>query len=120
MKKYLIYLLIFLLTIIQGAFGGPNLVLLLVLFYAGVHSPKKVFWLAFLSGILIDLATGGPIGLSSFLLLITYYLLLIFSRRFNLQNPVLFAFFVLLASRGSLVLAILALGFKEASRRWRL
>jgi len=120
MKKYLILWLIFIFALIQGAFGGPNFVLLLVLFWTGVQNPKKVFWLAFLTGLLLDLATGGFLGLSSFLLLVISYLLIVFSRRFNLQNPIFFAFFVFLVSRGSLVLAILALVFKEAGRRWRL
>lgn len=121
MKNYLIFLLIFVFSLIQGTFGGPNLILLLILFWAGFHSPKEVFWLAFLSGLLLDLATGSPIGFSSFFLLLSSYFLLLLSRRFDTNHPVFFGLFTLAASgfwsyaiwrffdfRQALILALLA------------
>lgn len=85
MKKYWVLMLIFIFSLIQGAFGGPNLVLFFILFLAGWYSSKKVIWLAFFSGILLDLATGAPLGSSSFRFLILSYLLIVLSRRFNLR-----------------------------------
>jgi len=125
MKPYLILIPIFLLAILQGAFLKLNLVLLLVLTWAVFRPPKEVVLIAFSSGLLLDLAKGMPLGLSSLLLLIACFLLLLYRRRFDSLHPVFLPIFVFLASvlnslifnrywfwLESLILALLALGVR--------
>lgn len=123
MKPYLILIPIFFLALLQGAFLKLNLVLLLVLTWAAFRPAKEVLFLAFFSGLLLDLAKGMPLGLSSLVFLIASYGLLLYSRRFDSLHPVFLPAFVFLASifyflifnrywfwRESLVLALIALG----------
>lgn len=123
MKQYLILIAIFFLALLQGAFLKLNLVLLLVLTWAAFRPAKEVILVAFASGLLLDLAKGTPLGLSSFLFLISCCLLLLYRRRFDSLHPAFLPISVFLISyllslisygRGlwfeSLVLALLALG----------
>lgn len=125
MKPYLILIPIFFLAILQGAFLKLNLVLLIVLTWATFRPPKEVILVAFTSGLLLDLAKGMPLGLSSLLLLITCYLLLLYRRRFDSLHPIFLPIFVFLIScflslisyrhwlwLESLILALLALGIR--------
>ena len=123
MKSYLILLPIFILALFQGAFLRLNLVLLLVLAWAAFRPPREAILVAFASGLLLDLAKGMPLGLSSFLFIIACYLLLLYRRRFDSLHPVFLPIFVFLSSTfynmvfnrywywlESLILALLALG----------
>jgi len=123
MKSYLILLPIFILVLFQGAFLKLNLVLLLVLTWAAFRPAKEVLLVAFASGLLLDLAKGMPFGLSSLVLLLASYFLLLYRRRFDSLHPVFLPAFVFLASifyflffnrywfwRESLILALIALG----------
>lgn len=125
MKPYLILVLIFLLTILQGAFLKLNLVLLIVLTWATFRPPREVILVAFVSGLLLDLAKGMPLGLSSIIFLISCYLLLLYSRRFDSLHPAFLPIFIFLISYclslisyrhgfwlESFVLALLALGMR--------
>jgi len=125
MKPYLILIPIFLLALFQGAFLKLNLVLLLVLTWATFRPPKEVILVAFSSGLLLDLAKGMPLGLSSLIFLVASYLLLLYRRRFDSLHPVFLPIFVFLASTfyslifnrhwlwlESLILALLALGVR--------
>lgn len=98
MKSYLILLPIFFLALLQGAVLPVNLVLLVVLVWAAMRPSKESLMVAFFSGVFLDLAKGTPLGLSSLLLLITSYLLLLYSCRFDPAHPVFLALFVFLAS----------------------
>lgn len=125
MKQYLILIPIFFLALFQGAFLKLNLVFLLVLVWAAFRSPREVILIAFFSGLLLDLAKGMPLGLSSLIFLVTSYLLLLYRRRFDSLHPVFLPVFVFLASTfyylvfnrywlwlESLILALLALGVR--------
>lgn len=125
MKSYLILVPIFILALFQGAFLKFNLVLLLVLAWAAFRSPREVILIAFASGLLLDLAKGTPLGLSSLILLIASYLLLLYRRRFDSLHPVFLPVFVFLSSTiyelvffhywfwvESFILALLALGVR--------
>lgn len=125
MKPYLILIPIFFLAILQGAFLKLNLVLLIVLTWAVFRPSKEVILIAFVSGLLLDLAKGIPLGLSSFLFLISSCLLLLYRRRFDSLHPVFLPTFIFLISYflslisyrhwywlESLVLALLALGIR--------
>jgi len=98
MRSYLILIPIFLLSLIQGAVLPLNLILLLVLVWTVVRPPKESLIVAFFSGIFLDLAKGTPLGISSFVLLVTSYLLLLYSRRFDAAHPIFFSLFVFFAS----------------------
>ncbi|HUV43117.1 MAG TPA: rod shape-determining protein MreD [Patescibacteria group bacterium] len=123
MKPYLILILVFFLAILQGAFLRLNLVLLLVLAWAIFRPTKEVFLVAFFSGLLLDLAKGMPLGLSSLIFLVVVFLLSLYSRRFDSLYPLflpVFVFFSSLVYRfifshywfwfESLILALVALG----------
>jgi len=100
MKFYLILLPIFILALIQGAVLPLNLVLLVVLFYAAFNSGKESLLVSFFSGLILDLAKGISLGLSSLLFLVFSFMLVLYSRRFDASHPVFLALFVLLAGLG--------------------
>ena len=97
MKSYLVLFPIFFLALFQGAFLSLNLVLLSVLLWATFKPVKEVLWVAFWAGLMLDLAKGTAIGLSSCLLLIVCLCLLLYRRRFDVFHPVFLPFFVFLA-----------------------
>lgn len=95
MKNFLILLPVTLvLALLQGTFLPLNLLLLLVILVAVVKSGKASAFLAFWSGFLLDLASGAPLGLSSFLFLIFSFILFLYRRRFDPNRPFLLLFFV--------------------------
>jgi len=98
MKPYLVLLPIFLLALIQGAVLPLNLVLLIVLIWTIIRPPRESLIVAFFSGIFLDLAEGTPLGLSSSILLLTSYILHLYSRRFDPSHPAFLALFVFLSS----------------------
>lgn len=123
MKPYLILVPILILALFQGAFLKLNLVLLFVLVWASFRPSREVILVSFVSGLLLDLAKGTPLGLSSLVFLVVGYLLLLYRRRFDSFHPAFLPLFAFLASSldglifsrswfwfNSLVLALLALG----------
>lgn len=125
MKGYLVLLLITFFALFQGAFLKLNLILLLVLFWACFRPAKEVVLIAFSSGIILDLAKGTPLGLSSLVLLVACYVLLLYRRRFDSLHPLFLPIAVFLISNilylisnhhwlwlESFVLALLALGLR--------
>lgn len=94
MRLYLILLPIFLFSLFQGAFLQLNLVLLTVLVWATFRTLKESLLVAFISGLFLDLAKGTPLGASSFVLLVTCYVLRLYSRRFSPHHPLFLAVFV--------------------------
>lgn len=101
----MIFLPILIFSLLQATFLPLNLVLLTVIFWTALRlrpgqdaTAKEVPWLAFSAGLILDLAKGGTLGLSSFLLLVISYLLLLYSRRFNPLHPLFLITFMLLAN----------------------
>ena len=92
MKPYLIFIPIFLLALLQGAFLPLNLVLLTVLFFTAFTLDKRGLWVAFGGGLLLDLVQGTSFGLSAFVFLILTFLLILYSRRFE---PTHWAFLII-------------------------
>lgn len=122
MKKYLILLPILFLAILQGSFLSLNLVLLTVLFWVSIRPSKEGLLVAFLAGLILDLAQGTALGVSSFCLLIATCVLIAYSRRFDPHHPFFITVFVFLITglwflttehffnwRQGLILAFLAL-----------
>ncbi len=125
MKSSLILIPIFILALLQGAFLQFNLVLLLVLTWAIFRPSEEVILIAFASGLLLDLAKGTPLGLSSLFFLVVCYLLLLYRRKFDSLHPAFLPVFVFLSSTiydliffrhwfwvESFILALLALGVR--------
>lgn len=125
MKGYLILIPVFFLVLLQGAFLKLNLVLLLVLTWAAFRPPREVLLVAFASGLLLDLAKGSPLGLSSLVFLIASYILLLYRRRFDSFHPAFLPVTVFLTANlyylifnrqilwfESLILSLLALGIR--------
>lgn len=98
MKSYLILLPIFFLALFQGAVLPLNLVLLVVLIWAALRPAREGLLVAFFSGIFLDLTRGTPLGISSSILLITSYIIHIYSRRFDPAHPAFLVIFVFVFS----------------------
>lgn len=95
---YLILAIIVFFSLLQGAFLPLNLVLLLVLFWAGVNPDfKKNLWLAFGAGLILDFARGTTLGFSSLFLVAACTLFRPYSLVFDSRRPFFFAIFVFLA-----------------------
>jgi rod shape-determining protein MreD len=79
MSFYLIVLIVFIAGIVQAALLPINWVMVIVLFGALAGKGKKAAWLAFLSGLILDLIVGNRLGLSSLAFLLVAFL--VFSGR---------------------------------------
>jgi hypothetical protein len=98
MKNNLILLItILFLAILQGSFLSLNLILFLVLLRLVLKPEAKNLWLAFLAGLILDLAKNQPMGLSSIVFLISAGLIIFYSRRFEPAWPPFLAFLVLVS-----------------------
>ncbi|HUS52091.1 MAG TPA: rod shape-determining protein MreD [Candidatus Bathyarchaeia archaeon] len=87
MRSYLILVLFFFLSLVQGAFLPLNLVLVGVLVWAVLRPIKETLIVAFLAGVFLDLALGTPLGLSSLVFLTSSYLLALYARKFDPLYP---------------------------------
>ncbi len=93
MKNYLVLLLVLLLSLLQGSFLGFNLVLLLVLFYTIIKQDKQSLYMAFFSGLILDLSKGYLVGLSAMIFLFLSFLLILYSYRFSATHGLFLVFF---------------------------
>jgi rod shape-determining protein MreD len=98
MKNYIYLLLILLLAIFQGALMPLNLILLAVIFLTVYMPTKTTLRLSFSAGLFLDLAKGTALGLSSFWLLVTSFLLIVYGRRFNSRHQLFLAIFTFISS----------------------
>lgn len=98
MKGYLILIPIFVFALLQGAFLPLNLVLLTVLIFAAFKANRQALWLAFWSGLILDLSQGTWFGLSAVVFLIFTFLLILYSKRFEPTHWVFLSFFVFAGS----------------------
>lgn len=98
MKKYFILLPILFFAALQGAFLPLNIVLLIVVFCAFLGEAKESLGVAFISGLVLDLASGGELGYSSLFFLVATFLIVAYSRRFDPYHPLFLAIFVFLTA----------------------
>ena len=82
MKTYLILIPIFILSLLQASILPLNLLLVLILIRGALKPDRQNFYLAFWSGLLLDLAQGTPLGLSSLIFLLASLLLFLYSKNF--------------------------------------
>lgn len=94
----MIFLPILIFSLLQATFLPLNLVLLTVIFWVAWRPEKTSLYFAFAAGLILDLAKGMTLGLSSFLFLVISYLLILYSRRFNPLHPLFLVVFMLLAT----------------------
>ncbi|MCJ7804747.1 hypothetical protein MUP35_03390 [Patescibacteria group bacterium] len=98
MKTYLILIPIFILVVLQASILPLNLLLALILIRTALKPDQQSFYLAFWSGLLLDLAQGTPLGLSSLIFLLASLLLLLYSKKFEASYAPFLAVFVFLIS----------------------
>lgn len=82
--KYLIYLLLFLLIIIESSITTMPWVLMFLIFFAVFVRSEVVFVMAFMSGVFIDILTLRPIGITSIFFLVILFLILLYERKFEI------------------------------------
>lgn len=99
--------LIFFLSLFQGAFLSLNLVLVVFTVWAAFaygwgENPdkigRKIFLVAFFTGIFLDLSSVSVLGYQALLFLILAALFLAYARRFDPTRPWFIAGFVFLAN----------------------
>ncbi len=98
MKTYLILIPVFILVVFQASILPLNLLLVLVLIRAALKPDQQSFYLAFWSGLLLDLAQGTPLGLSSLVFLLTALFLFLYSKKFEPAYAPFLAVLVFLVS----------------------
>ena len=94
---FLSLILFFVFAIFQGAFLSVNLVLLVVLIWSTFRDDKKSLWVAFAGGLILDISLAKTLGLSSLLLLLSSFLIILYRRRFDPSHFVflpVFTFFL--------------------------
>jgi len=91
MTNYLILFPIFFFALLQGAFLPLNLVLFTVIFFAVLVETQRVFLVAFLAGLFLDLGKGAPLGASSAYFLALSGLLRLYASKFNSHQPLFLA-----------------------------
>jgi len=98
MKTYLILMPIFILVVLQSSILPLNLLLALILIRTALKPDRQSFYLAFWSGLLLDLAQGTPLGLSSLIFLLASLFLFLYSKKFEASYAPFLAVFVFLIS----------------------
>lgn len=98
MKPYLVFIPLIILSLFQAVFLPLNLVLLVVVFWAAVRPSRETYLVAFGGGLILDLASGQPLGFSSLLFLIFTFLVQLYSRRFELAHSLVLIVFVFAVS----------------------
>ena len=87
MKKRIVFIALLLFSAILEATIFPfNLVLLAVLSWGVLRSPKSGLVWAFMAGLVLDLVTGETLGLSSLIFLLVIGLLNLYKTKFKAAN----------------------------------
>ncbi|HUW21068.1 MAG TPA: rod shape-determining protein MreD, partial [Candidatus Bathyarchaeia archaeon] len=76
-----------------------NIFLLVLIIFSFYNQDfKKIFWLAFLSGVLIDLVLGDKVGFSSLIFLSICFLVFLYRDKFSSSHLLFQLAFVILAN----------------------
>ncbi len=117
-QKIIIFFIIFFAVISQSAFfsnvfflgTGPNILLLLVIFWVSREGFEKALGKIILAGFILDLASFYPVGMNIFSFVAVAFLVSFFSKRFLAASsgwylPVLFFLVILSTLANELILA---------------
>jgi len=93
-------------------FGGakPDLMLLLVLYYAFSEGPSKALGVGFIGGFLEDVFSAGPLGLHVFCKVLIGYVVGVIGTRLVTEHPIVMTIIVFLSTICEVALVVL-LGF---------
>lgn len=118
LQKIIIFFIVFLAVVLQSALfsnvfflgTGPNILLLLIIFWVTREGFEKSFIKIILAGFILDLASFHPVGMNVFSFITIAFLVSFFSKRFlvassNWYMPVLFFLIILSVLANELLLA---------------
>lgn len=97
-EKILLFLLLVFLSLLQSTLFSFNLVLLMVISYGVLRSPRTGFFWAVLAGVVLDLVVGKTLGFSSLAFLLIIFLLNLYKTKFQAANFVYLLPFTFLSS----------------------
>lgn len=101
LRLTIIFLAFLFFGILQSTLFPANFLLILTVLCAINTTLREGFFWAFVAGIIRDLTTGTPLGLTSLFLLLLVFLLSLYGRKFKLNNLLYilpFTFLSLIAS----------------------
>lgn len=118
LQKVIIFSIILFAVVIQSAVfsnvfflgTGPNILLLLVIFWVSREGFEKTLGKVILTGFILDLASFHPVGMNIFSFVVVAFLVSFFSKRFlavssGWHAPVLFLLIIFSVSVNELLLA---------------
>lgn len=118
LQKIIFFFIIFFAVVLQSAVfsnvfflgTGPNIALLLIIFWVSREGFEKALGKIILAGFILDLASFHPVGMNIFSFIIVAFLVGFFSKRFLVSSsgwyaPVLFFLIVLGTLANELLLA---------------
>lgn len=90
-------------------FGGakPDLMLLLVLYYAFSEGPSKAIGVGFIGGVLEDVFSAGPLGLHVFCKVLIGYVVGLIGTRLVTEHPIVMTIIVFLSTICEVALVVL-------------
>lgn len=97
MKQYFFFVILSICIFLQGMVTTAPLVLALLIAYTVSTRREDVFFLAFVSGVLIDILQMQSVGGTSIFLLCSVFLILLYQRKYEIASYqfILFASFFL-------------------------
>jgi hypothetical protein len=110
MKKWILWLILILAFLLEGTITTLPLVLAAFLILMIFLRDKFLFWLAFVFGILLDVFLLRPLGLTSLLLTVFLFIVILYEDKFEAST----GYFVLVASFVGSLVYLLALGIQAA------
>ncbi|HUD44000.1 MAG TPA: hypothetical protein VMR41_00470 [Patescibacteria group bacterium] len=122
MRQYIFLVILCLFTFIEGTVTTMPLVLALLIAYAVCTQKEDVYFLAFISGLLIDLFQSRVVGVTSVFFLCSVFLVLLYQRKYEIASypfiglsALLLSFFYLLIYIRTDIIpqVILSAGFAE-------
>lgn len=83
MPLIFLFSFIFFLSLLETTMTSLNLVLLVVILWSALKTAEEGFLVAFLSGLILDLLKGNPLGFSSLFFLTVAFLIYVYNNRFR-------------------------------------
>lgn len=92
--KYLPFVVLFFLIILESSVTTLPLVLLFLIFYTVFTRSESVFFIAFFAGLLLDILMLRPLGVTSIFFLVIIFLILLYENKFEIGTM----YFVMIAT----------------------